>query len=246
MIQSINFLNPGTIASSLNRENDKSFVSGHFIFMEKSDPGIKFNGLTILNYVSKRSVAGKCEIWATCKCDCGVVKEFRLSHIRSGHSKSCGCFNNERRSETKRTHGLTKNPLFAVWKAMISRCYSPKNKSYITYGQRGISVCDEWLNSHKSFMDWAMANGYENGLELDRRENKGNYEPINCRFITHFDNQRNTSRNIVITYKGETKILKDWAAYLNIKYHSLWYHVQYKGLSIEDVLRIKFKKRKSV
>jgi len=71
---------------------------------------------------------------------------------------------------------------------MKQRCYNPNNRSYKTYGGRGIKVCDEWRDNFMAFHDWAIANGYEEGLTIDRIDNDGDYEPNNCRWITLQEN----------------------------------------------------------
>lgn len=92
-------------------------------------------------------------------------------------------------------HGLRKHPLYDVWHDMKARCYNKNNKAHYCYGGRGIEVCPEWLNSFKSFYDWAMDNEYKKGLEVDRRDNDLGYSPENCRFVTRKCNLRNTRRS---------------------------------------------------
>jgi hypothetical protein len=82
-----------------------------------------------------------------------------------------------------------------VFYSMLKRCYSKKCKNYAIYGGRGISVCDQWRYSFHAFQQWARDNGWAVGLEIDRIDVDGNYEPANCRFVTHRENSRNRRDN---------------------------------------------------
>ena len=88
-------------------------------------------------------------------------------------------------------HGLRKHPLYNVWCNMRRHCYEAKNSSYKYYGGRGITVCDEWRNSFKSFYDWAVTHGYGPELIFDRENVNDNYYPGNCRFITVPESEQN-------------------------------------------------------
>ena len=87
---------------------------------------------------------------------------------------------------------------------MKNRCNSPNSDNYKRYGYRGIKVCDEWNNSFKSFKTWALANGYDDNLTLDRKDNNGNYEPDNCRWITLIEQQKNRSNSTIFNGKVTT------------------------------------------
>ena len=91
----------------------------------------------------------------------------------------------------KPIHGMYYHHLYKTWWCMVNRCRNPKYKEYHLYGGRGIKVCDDWVNSPLLFIKWAELNGAEPGLQLDRKENNGDYEPGNCHFTTPSQNAIN-------------------------------------------------------
>lgn len=154
--------------------------------------GQRFGRLTVV----KRSHVDKDNFvrWE-CLCDCGNTYFGRSYELRKGTVRSCGCLESENRNNiaNKSIHGLSKLPIYKVWKSIKSRCYRKTDKRYFRYGGRGISVCEEWVNDPESFILWANANGYKEGLSIDRINNNGNYSPDNCRFTTTAKNNRNSS-----------------------------------------------------
>jgi len=103
---------------------------------------------------------------------------------------------------------------------MVQRCTNPKAAHYRNYGARGISICTEWRD-FKTFHAWAIANGWAEGLEIDRRDNNGNYEPSNCRWVTHAENNLNKRTNRLVTYAGQTKTLKEWSDLTGLRYKTI-------------------------
>ena len=91
-------------------------------------------------------------------------------------------------------HGYSKSPLDIMFNNMYKRCYKENTDRYENYGKRGIIICKEWLKDRSSFFEWALSNGYKDGLEIDRRNTDGNYEPLNCRFVTREVNQANKNK----------------------------------------------------
>ena len=118
-------------------------------------------------------------------------------------------------------HGMAESRLYRIWLGMRTRCYNPKQCHYEDYGGRGIAVCDEWKNDSKSFIDWALANGYTDSLTLDRIDVNGNYCPENCRWITMKEQHNNRRDTITVTYNGRTQTLSQWAEETGIYYHKL-------------------------
>lgn len=135
-----------------------------------------------------------------CMCACGNPRVFVVdgTGLRFGNTLSCGCIKKER---CHKTHGESKSKLYDVWCAMIKRCNNPHYHDYRRYGGRGINIASEW-RTYEPFRDWAIANGYKEGLELDRIDNDGNYCRDNCRWVTHQEQCRNRSSNVWIQYMG--------------------------------------------
>ena len=139
-----------------------------------------------------------------CKCRCGKMVILRTDVLKSEATKSCGCARKnpfvKGHPYGKRfqpTHGLSKHPLFKVWLHIIDRCYKflPTHISYRYYRGKGIQVCDEWRNNFKNFYDWAIANNWQKGLTIDRKDSNGNYEPSNCEFVTASENSKRMSKD---------------------------------------------------
>lgn len=160
----------------------------------KNRVGEKHEHFTVIKRGQDRiSPSGKRMVTWICKCECGNIFETNVNNLRNNHTNSCGCL---RKYSGNVNHGLywKERKLFAVWINMKQRCTNPNNRSYKDYGKRGISVCEEWLNDFKNFYEWAMQNGYQNGLTLDRINNNGNYEPSNCRWTTMLIQRHNQRR----------------------------------------------------
>ena len=128
-----------------------------------------------------------------CKCECGNETIVGLDNLIKRHTQSCGCYRRDKIKEMFSTHKKSYTSLYKVWAGMKRRCTNPKQNRFKNYGGRGIKICEEWLNDPKNFYDWAMTNGYEKGLTIDRENNNGNYEPNNCKWITAKMNGRKTS-----------------------------------------------------
>ena len=195
--------------------------------------GRRFGRLTVIRKTDQRGPDGG--IIYECLCDCGntcLVWGNKLT--RKGHSakRSCGCLHDE----THPQHGGSKTPLYHKWKGMRERCYDPKSKQFHDYGGRGISVCEEWRNDFAAFREWAIENGYEKGLSIDRIDVNGNYCPENCRWITLEEQQRNKRNVKPITWNGETHLLPEWADILGIKYGTLWKRMR-DGKPLDEVFK---------
>lgn len=147
-----------------------------------------------------------------CQCECGTVKTIHAGALRSGVQVSCGCYHRERLGNITRTHGMSQTSLYKTYYAMLARCYNPKHPSFPDYGARGIGVCQEWRDDKASFFKWALQNGYDPELSIDREKNDIGYEPSNCRWTTMKVQANNTRGNRPITINGVKKNLTAWSA----------------------------------
>ena len=191
--------------------------------------GKKYGRLNVVEYAGKNH-RGK-SMWE-CQCDCGNSRMVLGSRLTSGHTTSCGCYVAELTKERFTTHGMSKTRLFTIWQGVLKRCNNEVSKGYKYYGAKGIRICKEW-HKFEPFRDWAINNGYSESLTLDRIDNDGNYCPDNCRWVDMRIQERNTSRNKYITFRGETRCLMEWAEKLNMNYRTLQYRICTSGWSIE-------------
>lgn len=194
--------------------------------------GRKFGRLTVIEECKERDKS--VGIIYKCKCDCGKFINISGNSIRSGKTKSCGCLRKEVTGNRKRTHGKQGTRLYRIWQGMKNRCYNKNDKRYQDWGGRGIAVCSEWKDKFMVFYNWAVSNGYDDNLTIDRIDNNKGYEPSNCRWITNKENSNNTRRNIYLTY-NKTQTLAQWADELHIPYQTLHYRYK-KGWDTKDIL----------
>lgn len=140
---------------------------------------------------------------------------------------------------------MAKYKLLHVLSNMKSRCYNPKSKQYADYGGRGITVCDEWRSKggSKKFFEWAIENGWEPSLTIDRIDVNGNYEPSNCRWATMRRQLNNTRRNHLLTLDGETHTAAEWSRITGID-EDVIYHRIAAGWNDKRIITEKVKKRK--
>lgn len=176
--------------------------------------GKKYNRLTLTGKNNLRSMYGQQRRWVEAECECGVIKWYLLTRLVCNETKSCGCLRDDLSRERMTTHGLSNHLLYDVWHKILERCFKPNVEGYENYGGRGITVCEEWQENFVTFYEWAMANGWEEGMSVDRINNDLHYDPYNCRIAGWAKERgvqnRNTRRNVPITAWGETKVLFDW------------------------------------
>jgi hypothetical protein len=154
-----------------------------------------------------------------CQCDCGNSKIVNSGDLNSSRVNSCGCYKSEYITKKNKIHGLRQHRLYSIYYGMINRCYNESVESYNYYGGRGIKVCDEWLDKENGFINfynWAIENGYDDSLTIDRIDVNGNYEPNNCRWATSTIQAFNKNNTVFVTFDNERKTLVEWCNLYNI------------------------------
>lgn len=200
--------------------------------------GKKFGRLTVLKHCGSNKYGRS--LWL-CQCECGNKKIILGNSLLSKLTISCGCYNTEIIKRTNLKHNMSYSKLYRVWGSMKTRCYNKNFMYYYNYGGRGIKVCDEWKNDFYKFYNWAIKNGYQDNLTIDRINNDGDYEPSNCRWTTRAEQNNNMRKNIIIDYNGEEKTISQWATEFNLTRTALYYRIK-RGWDIEKALTTPLKK----
>jgi hypothetical protein len=158
----------------------------------KNIVGMKYGKLTIIkelepDYDTWNRKIRKVE----CSCECGGKRITRLSALRYGATKSCGCVLRERKNRL--THGSSFTTEYRSYYGMKGRCTNPNHSEYKRYGARGIKICERWLESFDNFIeDVGLKPSPE--YSIDRINVNGNYEPNNVRWATPKQQRMNQNR----------------------------------------------------
>jgi len=180
-----------------------------------------------------------------CQCDCGNTHIAAATHLKRDITHSCGCLRAITAKRVNSKHGQFGTRLYNTWSGMKDRCDNPKSKDYANWGGRGIALCDEW-QSFEPFYEWAMSNGYNEKLQIDRKDNEKGYSPDNCRWTTIKVQANNRRGNFNITFNGETHTLSQWSEIIGIKQGTLRRRLRVNKWSIKDALTIPLNGRKEL
>jgi len=163
--------------------------------------GARFGKLTIISEgETLRIPSGQTNRTLKCLCDCGNIKDIRISHLTRNKTISCGCVK-------KTMNGKSQTYIGKLYRSIKWRC----NKNYTEkhlYFEKGITVCDEWLEDFEVFEKWCLSNGYDNKLQIDRVNGNKGYKPSNCRFVTSKVNCNNRYNTFFVEYENEKIPLK--------------------------------------
>lgn len=180
-----------------------------------------------------------------CACECGNEVVVSKEGLKYRYTQSCGCLKLEtsiKNLKNKNNHGLSNTKLYKIYADIKSRCFNSKKISYKNYGGRGITMCEEWLE-FENFYNWAINNGYKEGLTIERIDVNGNYEEKNCKWIPLEEQAKNRRDTHFVTYNGKTYCVTEWATIVGLKRSTLEARINNYGWNIEKALTTPVKKR---
>jgi hypothetical protein len=195
--------------------------------------GQKYGRLTLLT----EPVPGNNKV--DCVCDCGNKATVSVYNLVHGTTSSCGCMKSEMVAAKNWRHGASQRGKmrseYRIWKGIMQRCSNPNNPQYKDYGGRGITMCQQWIDSFETFLNDV---GPRPSLEytLDRINNDLGYFPGNCHWATEVEQQRNQRGNRKITIDGETHYLTDWALLVGIKQGTISTRIHKLGWTEEEAI----------
>ena len=131
------------------------------------------------------------------------------------------------------THKMSNTSIYSVWRSMKQRCLNKKNTKYKFYGGKGIAVCKRWLSFENFYSD--MGDRPFKGATLERLDSSGNYNPLNVKWATYTEQNRNTNRNVFLDHNGERMTVSAWAEKLNMRQDTLYGRL-FKGWSVKKSL----------
>lgn len=175
-----------------------------------------------------------------CACDCGNLISASLNHLRDGHTKSCGCLRVDTTRKTTYSHGARGTRLWRIWQAMKYRCKATSGRKNKYYASRGIKVCKPWCD-FKEFQKWALTNGYQDDLTIERINFNGNYEPDNCTWIPQSEQTKNSRHNVIVIYNGTSMLVTEAIRLSGISRKH--YYSRIKTMPPEQALSMPAKKR---
>lgn len=192
----------------------------------------KYGRWTILRDVEDYVCRGARYRQVVAVCDCGVTKTCILTNLKSGRSRSCGCY--KRETPSKATHLMSDTPEYEVWSGMKKRCLNHKYREFHLYGGRGITIDPTWQISFETF--FRDMGPKPSGMSIDRIDVNGPYAPDNCRWADSSEQNRNR-RNTVWVALGDRRVtLSDLSKEAGVNYFKLYNHIVRNGEQVESAL----------
>ena len=169
--------------------------------------------------------------FVVCRCvRCGKIKTIDKYSLIRGKSKRCRACSASIQKSTK----WTGNPIRYIYSGMWQRCYDKNHKQYAYYGANGIKICDEWLNDRTTFYEWAVSNGYQKGMSIERIDNELDYSPTNCKVIPKNEQSKNRDTTLWIMFNGEKLCLADACRKTGFVYDSVQMYRRRKHCSPQE------------
>jgi len=212
--------------------------------MIQYNKGDKFGELTFIeeDFHKEENIGHRTYRKAVIECFCGKRFITRISGVKNGKCKSCGCVRKNKSLKRFTTHNMSGTSEYSSWESMKGRCLNPNRREYKNYGGRGIKICDEWLSFDGFFKDIGKKPSKLHSLE--RIENDRGYYKENCKWATKHEQERNKRTNIYLTYNGEKLILNDLSKKVGLHQQTIIARVR-KGLSVENAVNKPYKYIKS-
>ncbi len=181
----------GCLARETSAERTSKLFKGTY----EDLTGNVYGRLEVLYYAGTSNTS-RMSMWS-CRCECGIIKDYSRTSLVSGKTQSCGCLQKELVTERMTKHGLADNPLYNTWRGMIDRCHNPDCLQFTNYGARGISVCDRWQGDN-GLVNFIQDMGYkpDESFSIDRIDNDKGYSPDNCHWISSRNQMLNTRRSL--------------------------------------------------
>lgn len=176
-----------SIPEPLNSTVAKIFAASMRKPQPKEITGETFGHWTVASKVNRGKRFSEYE----CVCSCGTIRIVGRGNLLQGKTKSCGCMKSASMSALMTKHGMagaSRNKVYAAWSSMMTRCFNERNKSWPTYGGRGITVCERWMSFEDFLEDMGQPEPHQS---LDRIDSNGNYQPDNCRWADAKTQTRN-------------------------------------------------------
>lgn len=175
--------------------------------------GMVFGKLTVISIAGKRTYKAGMATYFHCACECGARITVQRTNLVYGTKRCCGCSQKQTRTHNR---GAWNHPLYKTWMHMFDRCDNPKNRSFLDYGARGITVCDRWRNGEGALSGFEcfladMGEKPSLGMMIDRIDNDLGYSPENCRWADRTAQNSNKRSNILVTIGSETRTVSAWA-----------------------------------
>jgi len=178
--------------------------------MRSDITGQVFHRLTAIRYLYTNK--HRAAVWEfRCSCPSETIIQKAAIAVKSGHTKSCGCFYEETRQSSATTHGGCYEPEYTSYTCMMKRCYDKSHESYHRYGGRGVTVQANWHDNYAQFKKDMPTMPSPNHNTVDRIDGTRNYEVGNVRWATRKDQQRNMKSNVLLTFNGKTQCMAAWS-----------------------------------